>query len=346
MIMPTLPMNDPILRSIFVGVATGSRGAYLLDLVRKHAPHQFRPVALVDASVDLARTEAARLEWSDMPCFDSLAAAIEAVPADAAIITTPARFHGEQIRLALTHGLHVLVAKPMTYDLRTAEDLVHLAENNGRCLVVDQQQQFKPTERALAEWIQSKKYGEVGYVQFTQHRHRPQMRAFTGNDPFVWEQGVHSFNSLIALLGTPAIRVTAHHVRPPWTNYNGPTMVSATLEFPGNVLCAYMGSFESHSNWFELRVECRDAALRVIGDAVTPNRLEVVQNGGRFECSGIDDTQADRPDELNSIEALHKGATCGSRVVNDGRDNLRTLAVVDAFIRSATSGKSEPVRQF
>lgn len=53
----------------------------------------------------------------------------------------------------------------------------------------------------------------------------------------------------------------------------------------------------------------------------------------------------DRP-EGYCFDAFYRGCTEGGRVTNDGRDNLQTLAIVDAFIRSSKSGKRETVRAF
>src|ERR1051325_5236225 len=196
------------LRCIHVGVGPKSRGSGLLDLLAKH-PDRFTNIAFVDATRDIALGEAQRRGWNDVACFGSLPDAIRGTKADACMITSPARFHGQQIRECLEAGLHVYVAKPMTYDLDEAVRLVELAESKKLCLVVDQQQQFLLTERTLVEWTRAKKYGEIGYVDFRIHRYRPEMRAFTGKDPFIWEQGVHSFNSLIAILGRPAVSVYA-----------------------------------------------------------------------------------------------------------------------------------------
>lgn len=336
-------MASTPLRCIYVGVK--NRGSYILDLGIAE-PERFQPVALVDATREIAQDEAARRGWPDMPCYGSLEETLEHVLADACFITSPARFHGVQIRTALERGLHVFVAKPMTYDLDEALRLVELAEQRGLCLVVDQQQQFSPTERTLAEWVRSKRYGEVGFVSFCIHRYRPHMASFIGANPFLWEQGVHSFNSLIAILDRPAVSVIAHQIKPQWSAYNGDTVSMGVIEFAGGIPCHYLGTFDSRAFTMEIRLDMEEAAVRIVAENTWNKRLEVALPGKTFAPTGIEDTPDSLPWEKYSLENFFRGCVHGGRVTNDGRDNLRTLAIVDAFIRASQSGRRETVRSF
>jgi predicted dehydrogenase len=331
------------LRCIYVGVK--NRGSYILDLGIAQ-PERFQPVALVDATREIAQDEAARRGWQAMPCFSSLEEALGCVSAEACFITSPARFHGAQMRAALEGGLHVFVAKPMTYDLDEAVQLVEMAEQRGLCLVVDQQQQFSPTERTLAEWVREQRFGEVGFASFIIHRYRPNMASFIGADPFLWEQGVHSFNSLIALLDRPAVSVIAHQIKPKWSVYNGDTVSMGVIEFAGGVPCHYLGTFDSRAFTMEIRLDMEEAAARIVAENSWHKRLEVALPGKAFEPTGIEDTSDSLPWEKHNLENFYHGCRHGGRVTNDGRDNLRTLAIVDAFIRASRSGRREAVRQF
>jgi predicted dehydrogenase len=326
-----------------VGVTRWGRG--VTDLFAG-LPDLFTVVALVDQTLEIAQSETSRRNWPGMPYFGSFEEALSQIEADACVLTTPARFHAEQIRLALKKGLHVFVSKPMTYDLDEAAELVKLAETEKRCLLVDQQYQFLFTELAVKEWIKTKKYGELGYIDFIIHRHRPAMGAMTGEDPFIWEQGVHMFNSLLAITGRPAISVFTHQIRPPWSVYNGATASMGMIEFEGGLPCHFLGTFESRTTTQEMRFEFEQAAVRVIDPGAVTRRLEVALSGKPFEAVGIDDGQAKDSPQLRNLEAFYRGCTEGGRVINDGRDHLRTLAVIDACIRSAHSGKKEAVRQF
>lgn len=338
-------MSTTPLRCILVG--TINRGERMISLLLNFDPaKRFEFVGLVDKTAEIARGIAEQKGWGNMPCFGSLQEAVEKVEAEAAILASPARFHGEQTRICLEAGLHVFVAKPLTYDLAEAEQLVELAEKKGRCLLVDQQSQFLTTERTLGDWMHSRKYGDVLYVEFSLHRHRPTMGAFTSDNPFIWEQGVHSFNSLIAILGRPAVAVYSRQYRPSWSVYNGPTACFGEIEFEGGLHVHYLGAFESQSFTYEMRFECEKGAVRAIASGSFNKQLEVALPGEAFKSVGIQDADEERPAEMFSFDAFYQGIVKGGRVVNDGRDNLRTLAVVDAFIRSSKTGQRELVKQY
>lgn len=343
-------MTATPLRCIMVGVRNKSRGGMLVHLFRNR-PEQFRIVALVDATADIAKESAQEYGWDDMPCFGSLEDALDRIQAEACVINSPARFHTDQIETGLQAGLHVFCAKPMTYDLTAAEHLVALAEDKNRCLLIDQQWQFSLTQRTLAQWVRDRKFGLPGFVEMRVHRHRPQMRAFTGDNPFIWEQGVHSFNSLLAILGRPAVSVQSFQTKPSWSEYNGPTVAMGEIEFEGSVPCHYIGTFDSRVMTLELRIEFEQAAVRVWAENSWNNRIEVARPGKNFEPMDIVDEQDKQPNERFNIDHFHEGCQASRtgdipQLVNDGRDNLRTLAVVDAFIRSAHTGCRESVRQY
>jgi predicted dehydrogenase len=55
---------------------------------------------------------------------------------DAVVIATPVSTHFELARTALLHGKHVLVEKPLTASVAEAEELVALARQQNRILLV------------------------------------------------------------------------------------------------------------------------------------------------------------------------------------------------------------------
>lgn len=311
----------------------------------QQAPERFQPVALVDATEDLARQAAVENELHDLPTFGALEEALQTIKADAVVITSPARFHTSQMRSALEAGLHVFVAKPMTYDLGEAVELVELAEAKKLCVVVDQQYRFTPAERALRNLIEENRYGPIGSVSYSIQRYRPVVGAFTGDEPFIWEQGVHAFDSLLATLDRPAETVAAMASQPPWSAYNGPTTSMGLIEFAGGLPCHFAGTFEARSFHLEFRLDMEKAAARVIGRANFTTELQVAEPGGEFQPVPPEDDDVS-PAELYNLDGFHTGITTGGRVPNDGRENLRTLALVDAFLRAARSGNRETVRSF
>ncbi len=80
---------------------------------------------------------------------------------EAVTVCTPTHTHFEVATLALEAGKHLLVEKPMTGDLKTAEKLVKSAMRLGRKLVVGFIERFNPGVGYVKELLEQKAAGEV-----------------------------------------------------------------------------------------------------------------------------------------------------------------------------------------
>ena len=78
---------------------------------------------------------------------------------DAASVATPTNTHYEIARSLLEHGKHVLVEKPITDNVRDAEQLVTLARDNHCLLQVGHVERFNPVMRYLNEVLT-----EAGFI--------------------------------------------------------------------------------------------------------------------------------------------------------------------------------------
>lgn len=83
---------------------------------------------------------------------------------DAVVIATPAHTHYRLAKDALRHGKHVLVEKPITGRVREAEELIAIAEQKKRILMVGHTFKFNPGIRKLKSLIDSNTLGKVYYV--------------------------------------------------------------------------------------------------------------------------------------------------------------------------------------
>lgn len=112
-------------------------------------------VAVCDPSPERARSAAARF---NVPrSYDDLDTLLhresEGGRLDGVVVATPHDTHHAIVRAALDAGLHVLVEKPMTTRAADAWDLVDLAEERRRHLVVGLTYQFAPTARRVQQAV-------------------------------------------------------------------------------------------------------------------------------------------------------------------------------------------------
>src|SRR5437879_1291827 len=84
---------------------------------------------------------------------------------DAVIIATPVRTHYALAKQALLHGKHVLVEKPLTASVAEAEELVALARQVDRILMVGHTFEYSPAVNELRKLVQSGELGKIYCVE-------------------------------------------------------------------------------------------------------------------------------------------------------------------------------------
>lgn len=133
---------------------------------------------------------------------------------DAIFISSPHSLHYDQARLALNHGLHVLVEKPLTISSRHTKGLIALSGKKGKFLQVSYQRNYYAEHTFARELIQKGKIGELrGVVSYvTQNwggiqgwRLDPE---FSGGGMFM-DTGSHLVASTLWMTGLEPVQVSA-----------------------------------------------------------------------------------------------------------------------------------------
>jgi predicted dehydrogenase len=83
---------------------------------------------------------------------------------DAVLVATPPSTHDTLAREALHAGKHCWVEKPLALQVADAEELVRLAESNGRTLFVDETFLYDPLVRKARDWIRTGRLGRLHHV--------------------------------------------------------------------------------------------------------------------------------------------------------------------------------------
>ena len=132
---------------------------------------------------------------------------------DGVIIATPVKTHYELAKAALLHGKHVLVEKPLTGSVIEAEELVALAEEQQRILMVGHTFEYSPAVNELRKLVQN---GELGKI-YSIEAERVNLGLFRNDINVIWDLAPHDVSILLYLLGKnpDRIRVQAHaHLQP------------------------------------------------------------------------------------------------------------------------------------
>ncbi|MBX3001039.1 MAG: Gfo/Idh/MocA family oxidoreductase [Caldilineaceae bacterium] len=321
----------------FIQIGVANRGATVLWDLRQQYTDRFEPVAFVDVEPTFLDAARSQTGMAHVSIHTKLADALGQHPeAEAVFIVTPAQFHAVYIREAIGAGKHVWVEKPLTYSYAEAVDLAKLAKRQQRAVVVGNQYQYHPLERQLQRVVAERRYGQPVLVSYLHHRHRPEMRAFTGPYPALWEQGVHSLNSVLAILGNPALRsVYALSQKPPHSTYRSDTITTTVTQFAGGVQAHVLNTFDSHRSDWQIRVECTDAALLIEADGWQRDRILVLK------CEKVVETLGPAADLDESLRdpyaAFYTAITTGKSTPTSIDVNLKTIQWIDAAIRSIES---------
>ena len=115
---------------------------------------------------------------------------------DAVVIATPATTHQDLTHRALQSGRHVLVEKPMAFDVRACEALCELAETSARILMVGYTFLYNSAIRKMKECMAPDAFGRTYYL----HATRTNLGPIRQDVNAIWDLAPHDiaiFNYLL-----------------------------------------------------------------------------------------------------------------------------------------------------
>jgi predicted dehydrogenase len=127
---------------------------------------------------------------------------------DGVIIATPVRTHYQLAKAALLHGKHVLVEKPLTANVAEARELVALAQEQQRILMVGHTFEYSPAVNELRKLVQNGDLGKIYCIE----AERVNLGLFRRDINVIWDLAPHDISILLYLLGQKPtqIKVQAH----------------------------------------------------------------------------------------------------------------------------------------
>jgi predicted dehydrogenase len=299
---------------------------------------EYEPVACVDN--DPAVLEQIRSAGVVAPkqCFTELEEVLERNQCDAVIVATSPGDHVEPCELALARGLAVMVEKPFTLCLGEAVKLVTLAEQKGAPLIVAQNYRYMRSFRTARRLIAEGALGPVGMIVCQYYRVPHAMTASLGNlaNSVLWGASIHHLDALRYILNKHVTGVLAESFTMPWGQLprGGSMQMMLTLENETRIL--YSGTYESSGHEFFERGQ--EFYIRFVGERAT---LHVFQRWLILcETGKLPRLERRGPRKLTEerilLKQLERALATGEAPDSSGRDNLQTMATVEACIRSAS----------
>ena len=167
-------------------VGAGRVGKVHASSIMRHIPGG-QAVALVDPAAEVL--EATASQFGIEARFTSLEEALDKVPFDAVVITTPTFTHCELAVQAADHGKHVFLEKPMALNLTECDAITQAAYRAGVILQIGFMRRFDPEFAAAAKRIAA---GEIGRPMMVKSlTHGPGL-------PRAWARRLETSNGMLA----------------------------------------------------------------------------------------------------------------------------------------------------
>jgi UDP-2-acetamido-3-amino-2,3-dideoxy-glucuronate N-acetyltransferase len=115
---------------------------------------------------------------------------------EAVAIATPAETHGTMVREALLAGKDVFVEKPLCLSMATGRELVTLAREQGRMLMVGHLLWYHPAVLKLRDLIRQ---GELGRIQYI-YSNRLNLGKIRREENILWSFAPHDISVILGLL--------------------------------------------------------------------------------------------------------------------------------------------------
>jgi len=304
-------------------------------------------VGYVDASSEAIARVQSELGIDEKLCFLSLDEAARNVEADLAICTLRTEAHYPVVKRCLELGFNVLVEKPFASTIAQAKELVQLARDKNRVLMVSQNYRFQPAPIAAAELIGAQKFGPVNLVSIDFRRHAPSQgyRYWDMPDPLLADMSIDHFDLMRMVLGDNPKRVSCRTWNPAGSPFGHHPVGVATIEFEKGTIVSYRGSWMSSgpvTPWAgEWTMDCSEGEIwwssrDVFMGTAKPDRLTLRERDKEAEPVAL--TPTEFPDRMGTLAAIAKVVETGSLPArfSSGEDNLHSLALVQATITSAS----------
>ncbi|MEQ8765246.1 MAG: Gfo/Idh/MocA family oxidoreductase [Planctomycetota bacterium] len=264
---------------------------------------------------------------------------------EAVVIASPAPTHASLTQQALLADRHVLVEKPLALSVAEAEELVQLASERERILMVGHILAYHPGLQALSARLTSGELGELRYL-YAQRVNLGRVRA---EESALWSLGSHDVSAILQLVGREPVSVSAQG-----RAYLTPSVedvVFVHLEFPGGVLA------HIHLSWLDPHKVRRltvvgSQKMAVLDDMETTEKLRIYDRGAerpegwesygeaislRFGDIVIPRLDMEEPLRLECRHFLDCIRT-GERPRTDGAEGLAVVRILAAAEESLRAG--------
>jgi predicted dehydrogenase len=270
---------------------------------------------------------------------------------EAIVVASTAATHYELAKKALKANKHVFVEKPLALNSREASELVKLAKESKRVLMVGHLLKYHPAINYIKNYIESGGLGRIQYL-YSQRLNLGKLRK---DENALWSLAPHDISVILYLLGDKEpIEVAARGES--YIQSGIEDVVFCSLHFDNRVMA------HIHISWLDPHKIRKltivgSKKMAVFDDMQSSEKVRIfdkgVETNGDYRSYGEDLAlrfgdiiiPSIKMEEPLRIECEHF-ISCilnGQKPISDGEDGLRVVKVLEAAQKSLESG-GQPVK--
>jgi predicted dehydrogenase len=308
---------------------------------------------LICCDVDQKRLDRMKNLYPSVKVLSDYKELLQRPDLDAAVIATPVKTHHPIAKEFLEKGKHVFIEKPLTHSYDTALELVKLAEEKQKVLMVGHTFEYAAAVNKVKEIVEGGSLGKVLYISCV----RVNLGLFQPDINVVWDLAPHDISIIIYILRETPASVNSQgkaHFRPGIED-----VATTTLNFKNGVV-AFV-----HNSWLDpnkiRRTTIVGTRRMLVYDDIEPQEKIKIYDKG-VDVPPYYDTYAEfqfsyrygdiHSPRIEDYEPLKKECdhfiTCiqkGMCPLSDGYSGLRVVSILEAANKSLQQkGRAVPIQ--
>lgn len=285
--------------------------------------------------VDENKKKLFKEKYSDLIVYSDIKTLLTDSKIDAVVISTPAATHYSLAKEVLLSNKDVFVEKPIALNYKDGEELVSLAREKNRILMVGHILEYHPAIIKLKEIIDKGELGKINYL----YSNRLNLGRFRTEENILWSFAPHDISVILNLLGETPEEVFAHGGN--YLNPNITDVTVTTMNFPSGVKAHIFVSW-LHPYKEQKFIVVGDKKMVVFDDVEPSNKLFVYSHKiDWIERLPVASPEEAEPIDIEKKEPLRSECEHFIDCINtrktpktDGDNGLRVLKILEACQKS------------
>jgi predicted dehydrogenase len=310
---------------------------------------------IVDLRLETATSQIARYGLEDSHAFTDFKEALRVCRPDFVLDLSVPAAHLSVVTHALRAGYHVLGEKPLATTMAEARRMVAASEKYGRMYMVGQSKRLDPCADMVRRTVAAGHIGGLTVLDcdFYAGRHfyaDRQSPNFRESDTHVLlnDMAIHHFDLARFITGSEPVAVHTKEFNPSHSWFAGGAAATCLFEMSDGSLFTYRGSWTAEGCQTSWSGDWRVVGMSgtIVWERDGEPRGEILKPGGdrtgiHWELAPLALEASDMPfsSQRQLLREMLEFLRAGTTPHSECHDNIKTLAMAHAAIRSAEKGR-------